>query len=42
MGGIMAVRRGEAHAAGTHLLDETTGEYNTAFIKKYFPNGGCA
>jgi putative molybdopterin biosynthesis protein len=40
MGGIMAIRRGEAHAAGTHLLDETTGEYNTPFIKKYFPKGG--
>ncbi len=40
MGGIMAVRRGETHAAGTHLLDEKTGLYNTAFIKKYFPNGG--
>ena len=40
MGGIMSVRRGEAHIAGTHLLDEKTGRYNTAFIKKYFPNGG--
>jgi putative molybdopterin biosynthesis protein len=40
MGGIMAVRRGEAHMAGTHLLDEATGGYNTAFIKKYFPKGG--
>ncbi len=40
MGGIMSVRRGEAHLAGTHLLDEKTGEYNTAFIKKYFPSGG--
>lgn len=40
MGGIMAVRRGEAHAAGTHLLDEATGGYNTSFIKKYFPSGG--
>jgi len=40
MGGIMAVRRGEAHAAGCHLLDTQTGEYNIAFLKKYFPNGG--
>ena len=40
MGGIMAVRRGEAHAAGCHLLDTATGEYNRAFIRKYFPNGG--
>lgn len=40
MGGIMALRRGETHIAGTHLLDETDGSYNTAFIKKYFPRGG--
>lgn len=40
MGGIMAIRRGEAHAAGCHLLDTVTGEYNKSFIKKYFPNGG--
>ncbi|MGE5578871.1 MAG: molybdopterin biosynthesis protein [Bacillota bacterium] len=35
LGGLMALRRGEAHIAGTHLLDETTGEYNVPFIKKY-------
>ncbi|MBR4290483.1 MAG: molybdopterin biosynthesis protein [Oscillospiraceae bacterium] len=40
MGGIMAVRHGEAHAAGCHLLDTATGEYNLAFIRKYFPKGG--
>lgn len=40
MGGVMAVRRGEAHAAGCHLLDTETGKYNTAFVKKYFPKGG--
>lgn len=40
MGGIMAVRRGEAHAAGCHLLDTESGTYNLAFIKKYFPKGG--
>ena len=40
MGGIMAIRRGEAHAAGCHLLDTNTGEYNVAFIRKYFPKGG--
>ena len=40
MGGIMAIRRGEAHAAGCHLLDTATGEYNVAFLKKYFPKGG--
>ncbi len=35
MGGIMAIRRGEAHLAGCHLLDEETGEYNISFIKKF-------
>jgi len=40
MGGIMAVRRGETHIAGVHLLDEADGSYNTAFIKRYFPKGG--
>ena len=40
MGGIMAIRRGEAHAAGCHLLDTADGSYNRTFIKKYFPKGG--
>ena len=40
MGGIMAIRRGEAHAAGCHLLDTATGSYNLSFIRKYFPKGG--
>jgi len=35
MGGIMAVKRGEAHLAGTHLLDEASGEYNIPFIRKF-------
>lgn len=35
LGGLMALRRGEAHMAGTHLLDETTGEYNVPFLQKY-------
>jgi len=40
MGGIMAIRRGEAHGAGCHLLDTATGEYNISFMRKYFPRGG--
>ena len=40
MGGIMAVRRGETHIAGVHLLDEGDGSYNAAFIRRYFPSGG--
>jgi len=38
MGGIMAIRRGEAHLAGSHLLDEKTGEYNVSFIKRFLEN----
>jgi len=38
MGGIMAIRRGEAHLAGTHLLDETSGEYNVSYIKRFLAN----
>lgn len=37
MGGLMALKRGEAHIAGTHLLDEETGEYNIPFIKRLLP-----
>ncbi len=33
LGGLIALRRGEAHLAGTHLLDEETGEYNISYIK---------
>lgn len=40
MGGIMAIKRREAHGAGIHLLDEETGSYNESYIKKYFPEGG--
>jgi len=40
MGGLLAVRRGEAHIAGTHLLNEESGEYNISFIKKVIPKGG--
>ncbi|MCH7554232.1 MAG: molybdopterin biosynthesis protein, partial [Chloroflexi bacterium] len=34
LGGLVALRRGEAHLAGTHLLDEATGEYNVPFVRK--------
>jgi putative molybdopterin biosynthesis protein len=37
MGGIMALKRGEAHMAGIHLLDPDTGEYNLPYIKRYLP-----
>ena len=35
MGGIMAIKRGEAHLAGSHLLDEESGEYNIPFIQRF-------
>lgn len=38
MGGIMAIKRGEAHLAPIHLLDSETGEYNISYIQKYFPD----
>ena len=38
LGGLLAIRRGEAHVAGTHLMDEETGEYNVSFIKRYIPD----
>ncbi len=40
MGGIMAVKRGEAHLGGVHLLDEASGGYNIAYIRKHIPEGG--
>ncbi len=36
MGGLMALGRGEAHVAPTHLLDEETGEYNVSTIRRLF------
>ena len=36
MGGLMALRRGEAHLAPTHLLDEETGVYNIPTLKRMF------
>jgi putative molybdopterin biosynthesis protein len=35
LGGLLALKRGEAHLAGTHLLDEETGEYNISYVKKH-------
>jgi len=35
MGGIMAIKRGEADIAGIHLLDEDTGDYNIPVVERY-------
>lgn len=37
LGGLMAVARGEADVAGTHLWDEETDRYNTPFIRRLLP-----
>ena len=34
LGGLQALRRDEAHMAGSHLLDEETGEYNIPYIRR--------
>lgn len=38
LAGLIALRNGGCHIAATHLLDQETGEYNSSFIKKHFPD----
>ena len=38
LGGLIALQRGEAHLAGSHLLDEETGEYNESYVRRYLPS----
>jgi len=38
LGGILALKRGETHLAGSHLLDPESGEYNIAYLKQYVPD----
>ncbi len=38
LGGLVALRRNEAHMAGSHLLDPESGEYNLAAIAQYLPD----
>jgi putative molybdopterin biosynthesis protein len=35
MGGLMAIKRGVCHIAGSHLLDPEDGSYNLSYIKKF-------
>ncbi|MCB9432938.1 MAG: molybdopterin biosynthesis protein [Ardenticatenaceae bacterium] len=37
LGGLVALRRGECHLAGSHLLDPETGVYNDSYIRRYLP-----
>jgi putative molybdopterin biosynthesis protein len=38
MGGLMAIKRGVCHLAGTHLLNTEDGSYNISYLAKYLPN----
>lgn len=38
LSGLVALRRGEAHLGGSHLLDPATGEYNTSYVRRYLPD----
>lgn len=38
LGGLHAIRRGETHMAGTHLLDPATGDYNIPDIRRVLPD----
>jgi len=37
LGGIMALKRGETHIAGAHLLHPESGEYNLPYIQEHLP-----
>ncbi len=38
LAGIMAIKQEQAHIAGSHLLDEETGEYNLPYLKRLLPD----
>lgn len=38
MGGLMAVKKGGCHLAGSHLLDTEDGSYNISYVQKYLPD----
>jgi molybdopterin molybdotransferase/putative molybdopterin biosynthesis protein len=38
MGGLMAIKKGGCHLAGSHLLDTEDGSYNISYVKKYLPD----
>jgi putative molybdopterin biosynthesis protein len=37
LGGLIALNRGQAHLAGSHLLDPDGGDYNIRYVKEYLP-----
>ena len=38
LGGLLALARGEAHLAGSHLLDEVSGEFNVSYVRRLLPD----
>ncbi len=40
--GLLALKGGEAHLAGCHLLDPDSGEYNFPMVQKHFPEENMA
>jgi putative molybdopterin biosynthesis protein len=40
LGGLVALRDGLCHIAGSHLLDPSTGEYTLPYVDKLFGSGG--
>ena len=38
LGGLIALRRGEAHLAGSHLFDPETASYNMTYLRRYLPD----
>ncbi len=38
MGGLMAIKNGLCHIAGSHLLDEEDGSYNISYVQKFLPD----
>jgi len=41
LGGLLALSRGQCHLAGSHLLDESTGEYNRQAIREHLKGTPC-
>lgn len=42
LAGLLALKRGECHLAGTHLIEEESGEYNLSWVRRFLPEGDVA
>lgn len=42
LGGLIAVKKGICHFAGSHLLDTQSGDYNVSYIRKYLKGIGVS